>query len=145
MPAGLGWHPYFVSSGAQLSAGVSAIWSSDDETIPDRARPLTPDNDLTELRDVKTLRLDHAFDWPGERATIRWPERNLAAELTASENLDHLIVFTPEGEDRFCVEPASHAPNVLNITDAAPSARLVELGPGETLEGCIEIALIRPG
>lgn len=46
------------------------------------------------------------------------------------------MVFTPEGQDYFCVEPVSHATDAIN---RAPETMLW-LEPGETAEVSMTIA-----
>ena len=89
--------------------------------------------------------LDHAFDWSARSAMIFWPKRGVSAQISASAPLNHLIVYTPKGQSRFCVEPASHAPNAINFEGPNPMSSPVRLAPGESLNAAIEIKLLDAG
>lgn len=140
MPAGLGWHPYFPKAGAQIHADVTSVWAGTEKhIIGNSPQPLSPETDLRGLRDVHDLALDHCFT-AGENGTVlTWPERNLSLTITASAPLRHLTVYTPPGEDYFCVEPVSHAPDTVNSILPANMTGLRVLEPDETLSA--EIAL----
>jgi len=139
MPGGIGWHPYFPSGNAKLEADVSAVWLSGENMIPGSPTELTEETDLTHLRDVKDLRLDNAFS-AGLRGTrILWEDQSKSVSMTASDPLRHLIVYTPEGEDFFCVEPVSHSPDALNSSQEPDTTGLQVLAPGESLTASISL------
>jgi len=139
MPAGLGWHPYFPREDAHLSANVSGIWWADSGEIPDQLIELGPQTDIRASREVHTLHLDHAFAAQPANAEIFWPSRHLRVSMESSEELGQMVVFVPEGEVFFCVEPVSHAPNAVNSAHAASVTGLRSLAPGETLRANIAL------
>jgi len=135
MPAGFGWHPYFPAHGATLEAQAGDIWA------PDLSSP-TPDKDLSGPRAIEALTIDHAYRWPARTASLELGAHGPSVILSASDIFEHLVVFTPPGEDYFCVEPLSHAPNAVNL-DLPPSVTgLRRLDPGETVTGTITLALV---
>ena len=141
MPAGLGWHPYFPREGASLSANVSAVWTAESSMIPNRKSPLGPDTDLSAARPVRGLRLDNAFAASPADAEIAWQPGGPTVSIRSSPELTHLVVFVPEGERFFCVEPVSHAPDAVNA-DAGPEVTgLRSLAPGETLTARIVLRI----
>lgn len=139
MPGGMGWHPYFPLENAKLEADVSAVWLSGDDMIPSAPSELTEKTDLTKFRSVKDLRLDNAFSAGMRGTTIIWEEQSKSVSMTASEMLRHLIVYTPEGEDYFCVEPVSHSPDALNSNEEPGTTGLQILAPGESLSASISM------
>ena len=141
MPAGIGWHPYFPSDDAQLICDVSAIWRSSEDMIPGASSPLSQTSDLTSPRDVSDLNLDNAFAAGDIGNRICWPSKNISIEMTATNTLRHLIVYTPQGEDFFCVEPVSHSPDAINSSEPASVNGLKILSPGETLSGLIYLSV----
>ena len=141
MPAGIGWHPYFPARGAILTSDVTSVWLSGDDMIPGAPSELTKDSDLTVPRNVSGLRLDNAFRIGGEGTRITWPDRSLSLTLSATEVMRHLIVYTPEGEDYFCVEPVSHAPDAVNSSEPASVTGLQILEPGASLSGVITLTI----
>ena len=139
MPGGIGWHPYFPRGDAILTADVSAVWLSGADMIPAAPQPLTAETDLNQLRNVDQLRLDNAFSAGAQGSKIHWPEESLSVVMTASDTLRHLVVFTPQGEDFFCVEPVSHSPNAINNDQPQSVTGLQILKPGESLSGTISL------
>ncbi len=139
MPAGMGWHPYFPKGAAQLSADVTEIWKSGDDMIPERPAPLDHACDLRLPRVVSSLDLDNAFGIGGGGSLIDWPNPGLRVRLLAGDELRHLVVYTPAGEDYFCVEPTSHAPDAVNSTLPAELTGRRDLRPGATLAAIIEL------
>jgi aldose 1-epimerase len=127
-PFGVGFHPYFPHSPtARLTAGTTGVWEASDDLLPVREIQASP---WAEGRAVRSdILLDHCHTgWDGEARIELGPA---TLRLTASPELRRLHVFAPPGEDFFCVEPVSHAPNALNMADAAGQG-VRTLGPGET-------------
>jgi len=139
MPAGIGWHPYFPADGAVISANTESGWVLNDQGLPRAHLDALGKHDLREPRLVASLDLDHPFVAPEADTLISWPARALAVRMTATKPFDHLVVFTPLGEDFFCVEPVSHVPNAHNLDLSADLTGLVTLMPGDTLEGRIDL------
>jgi aldose 1-epimerase len=131
-PVGLGWHPYFPKRArSRLHVELSDRWDSDAAQLPIR-KVAQPGIDT----DVAHLAFDHCFDgWKGP-ARIR--DERYALQLTSS--LNHLVVYTPQDRDYFCVEPVSHVSNAIHM--AAPSSHgLRTLDPGSSLEAAMSLAI----
>lgn len=137
MPAGIGWHPYFPAAGARVLADVSAVWRSGEDMIPAAPSALCRKTDLTSERRVERLSLDNAFAAGPAGSRISWADKDQSVKMTACETLRHLVVYTPEGEDFFCVEPVSHSPNAVNSEQSAGVTGLKILEPDETLTGTV--------
>jgi aldose 1-epimerase len=141
MPAGLGFHPYFVRTpGSRLRTAVERVWLSDNEAMPTELVPVPDEWDLDGL-DPNAVSLDHNFSgWSG-RASIEWPDRNAQLTLTGDDPFRFLVVFTPPGEDFFCVEPVSNTLDAFNLihqgrTDVGTSV----IEPGDDLSGGVTFA-----
>ena len=67
-------------------------------------------------RRVAELALDNVFTgWAGE-AVVTWPERAARLRLSAVQPLlSFLVLYTPREHDFFCVEPASHVTDAINL------------------------------
>lgn len=141
MPAGIGWHPYFPRKGAFVKAGVSTVWPTGSSTIPDKPEDLSAWCDLREPRQASGLTLDTPFSMAEHKSVVAWPERNLRATMTTGEIMGQLVVYTPPGEDFFCVEPLSHIPNAVNSTLPASLTGHKVLEPGETMAGHISLTI----
>ncbi len=124
MPAGLGLHPYFPRADAQLDFAASGIWRNDPSGLPEMLEP------INELRDwLDDAPLDNVFVGREGPITIRWPDHTL--RIFPDAELSFVHVYSPHGEDFFCVEPVSHMPNALDRseTDSETGQRWLE--PGE--------------
>jgi aldose 1-epimerase len=140
MPAGLGLHPYFVATPqTQLSFRADRVWLVDDGNLFDRVAPVPPQWDFGAGRRVAGTGLVNGFTgWDG-RAVIEWPEWRARLTLTAGPNLRHLVIYTPLGEDFFCVEPVSHSVDAFNLAArGVPDTGTLVLKPGEMLSGRVE-------
>ena len=126
---GLGFHPYFPDAAtARMTAAVSGLWEASDDLLPVREIPAPPWEDRPVRSDVL---LDHCHTGWSREALIWLAPGKPALRLTASKALRWLHVYAPPGEDFFCVEPVSHAPNAVNM--ANPEAHGVwSLGPNQT-------------
>ena len=115
MPAGLGLHPYFSRTDqVTLKADVKQMWQVDNESMPvtviDAPKCLQSAQGMV----VNDHQLDNTFiDFPA-KAKVCWPEWQMCAEVSASTNCKFMVVYSPEKQDFFCVEPVTHAPNAIN-------------------------------
>jgi len=132
MPCGFGWHPYFPATPqARVEAMVDGVWLTDDEIMPTAWCELPTNWNLPKGSLVAEMASDNLFTgWDG-RARIIWPEHGVGLTIRASGNLGYLVVFTPPGENFFCVEPVSHCTDAFNRTeDQAKDQGVVVLPPG---------------
>lgn len=135
VPAGLGLHPFFVrDADAELACRLAGVWHTDAEVLPLQRVPVPPEWDFSASRRVDGLGLDHCFDgWDGA-AAITWPQRGLRLVLSATEAFRHLVIYVPDGQRHFCVEPVSHANGAVGQT---------RLAAGATLGGEISFRLVQ--
>jgi len=144
MPVGLGIHPYFPRHGnAMLTADVKAVWLTDESCIPTE-RVACPEHwKLSNGARVDALCCDNQFEpWNG-RARISWLDKNMSLDITASDDLNRLVVYAPEGEDYFCVEPVSHMTDAFNRSaDGMPptTSGMRVLEPGESWRVWMELS-----
>ncbi|MEL7446899.1 MAG: hypothetical protein AAGK02_14005 [Pseudomonadota bacterium] len=127
MPAGLGLHPYFPRADAALALEAKGFWKTGPDRLPQEYR----------LLDCAPEWFEHAgFDNCFAECTapiiIDWPTHRL--KMQPSANLCFAHVYTPPGEDFFCVEPVSHIPDAVNSDLDKAATGLVMLDPGETME-----------
>ena len=129
-PVGLGWHPYFTKRArSRLHIELEGRWDADAAELPVR-KVTQPGIDS----DVSHLDFDNCFDgWKGP-ARIR--DEKFSLQLSSS--LDHLVVFTPQDRDYFCVEPVSHVSNAIHMADPAAHG-LRTVAPGESLEATMKL------
>ena len=140
MPAGLGWHPYFLRTPrTTLTAPVDRIWLTDAEMLPTElvSSPIT--TRLSAGVTIDSVSLDNGFTGWSRRAVIDWPELDARLVVTAEPPLDFLTVFIPPSLPFFCVEPVSHATDALNLSGPAAEVGRRPLAPGATLRASITL------
>jgi len=139
MPAGLGWHPFFVKRPeARVQVRTRGRWEMSPCKLPThRADHLGLEGPC------EGLDVDHCFDgWEG---AARLEDGRLRVELTSS--LGHIVVFTTPERDVIALEPVSHVNNVYGDPAIArhPAALTGarELAPGAAMHARARIA-VRP-
>ena len=138
MPAGMGLHPYFNwLEGMQVTAKCQGMWLGSAKNIP--VQEDFSHQAITALAQGELLKgLDNNFtQWDG-LARIEWPDSKACMTIKASDMFRHLVVYSPEGEDYFCLEPVSHVTNAFNHpewSDAQGGMQI--LSPNETIQGDI--------
>jgi aldose 1-epimerase len=140
MPAGLGWHPYFKRDGATLIVPTTDIWSVDAETGDNAPSPIKRTDALSRARIVEDLTLDTTYSVEPGSIEINWPTHGVS--IKSDPIFSHATVFVPPGEDYFCAEPITHAPNAINSALPDKVTGLQWLKPGETLSGKIKLTVI---
>lgn len=148
MPAGFGFHPYFprvlhvTDEAVEIQARAASIYPA---LIPTSAAvPVPPEIDFPELRPLGNIVMnDCRAGWDG-RAFIRWPRAGVTLTLEATEPLRHLVLYSPEGEDFFAIEPVSNATNGFNLlASGVPGHGVVVLKPGEVMQGDFTLTISR--
>jgi aldose 1-epimerase len=131
VPAGLGLHPFFPRpAGASLRFAAATVWLNDATALPVRSEPVPPHWDHSDGLPVGTDTLDNCFSgWDG---TAFLDMGAIQMRIEASPAFGHLQVYTPPGQNFFCIEPVTHRPDAINH-----SPGMAVLAPGETLEGTV--------
>ena len=124
MPAGLGWHPFFVKAKA-IVADARLSWPLGEDLMPLG----------TSLA---------ASDESGTRYLSNWQRVDLVLQngakvtMTAEPLLSHLVIHDV-AVGYSCVEPVSHLANALCTPLANPSDRMYPLAPGQTLSAAARL------
>ena len=139
MPAGMGWHPYFPRAQAQLDLPTTSVWPAGNRGLNLPPETLTEAQRLTPARWVRALDMDNCFDLQAKPYQLHWPHHSL--RIDPDPMFGKCLVFIPEGEDFFCVEPISHAPNAVNSTLPNALTGLVDLAPQAELRARIRLRL----
>lgn len=127
MPTGLGLHPYFPRDGAHFEFTPRAQWETGKDRLPIGRKELSGAPDW-----FNEEGFDHCFEGADAPLTITWPTHRL--RILPSQTLPFVHVYTPAGEDFFCVEPVSHIPDAVNSPHDSAVTGLMTLAPGETME-----------
>jgi aldose 1-epimerase len=142
MPAGLGWHPYFLHQpSARLRYRASQLWTSDKDFLAQSAGPL-PAHESFEvahaLRDGTMT--DYLSGWDGQ-LELDLPEGEVL-QLHTGPLLSHLVVHRPPQGGYLCIEPVSHVANGFNLAARGVAGTgSVLLASGESLSGPMTLRL----
>ena len=124
-PAGYGIHPFWVIPGdrAEVEVKVPAEYRFElvDYESQEPTGKLLPvagtDYDLREWRSLETLDIDDVF-WPKppqEEAGVAYRGEGLRVAIQCSENMRHLVCYSPMNRPFVCVENLSCAPDAPNL------------------------------
>jgi len=141
MPAGLGPHSYFIRTPeARVTAPVEAMWTGGPDVMPIDLVPLPDDRCLPDGIVASAIAMDNIFTGFAGDARIDWPEWEASLTMHADPVFGFLVVFTPPGEDFFCVEPVSNCTDGLTmLADGRDGHGIHVLEPGEQLSGTVTL------
>ena len=146
MPVGFGLHPYFVRTPqVRLRAGVGAMWQTGPDNMPAELVPPPAQLalDASGLSPDETPLDNNFIGFQGE-ALVEWPEWNARLRMTAEPVFSCCVVYTPEGRDFFCAEPATNCIDAFNLADMGRTdTGLIVLEPGETRRGVVTLVTAR--
>lgn len=115
MPAGLGFHPYFVRDMDTIYRSLHrGEWLTSEDGLPIALNESPDPVDWWEGRPVGERIVDRPYTGRSGNLILTWPARQLEVVLTPSAELDVTYVFTPESQNFFCVEPVTHAVDAHN-------------------------------
>lgn len=149
MPAGLGWHPYFVreidGAAPVLTLPVAGVYpDAAGDCLPDGPPvPLPPALDFGTARALDPdVFIDCCLAGFGGEARIAWPDAGIALRLRSSATCDHVVLFNPAAP-HFAVEPVSNANDAFNLAErGVDGVGRAVLAPGETLSAELTLELV---
>lgn len=138
MPFGMGIHPYFVRTPkATIKAKTDNVILNDDRMIPVSVSKIPEQFNFNSARIVNDMQMDNCFTgWNGE-CTLSWAEFNTELTLKADKIFGNLVVYIPEGQDFYCLEPVSNINDAVNNSLSLSNTGLVYLKPSESMDGKI--------
>lgn len=147
-PAAFGWHPYFTLNDAStdemtLTLPIHTEITLDEHMIASGRRAVAPDRVGTfSLKEVSldTPWLASFQDYNGQqqaKTVLVWPQGDVSLEITQSDSLGYIVVYTPLRRDSIAIEPQSANVNAFNSGDG-----LTILDPGQALTGHIGVRLV---
>lgn len=142
-PFGLGWHPYFPRTPATvLSFEAQDVWLTDATHLPTRRERVPAAWDFSLPRPIGDAALDHCFAGWRPPATLSWPERGLAATISADPACDRLVVYVPRASDYLAVEPVTHMTDAFNRAAAGEADTGTRvLAPGEAFSCTMHLSV----
>lgn len=133
MPAGLGVHPFFPNrQTARMTGELPLIWESSANGLPTNPVAVTAVRNFGHGRRVAPLTLDNCFSGGRGPVDIHWDDATLGIRIHGRE-AGHTVVYTPQSEEFFCVEPVTIVPNAFNRQEGPDVTGLKVLAPDETM------------
>ncbi|MDE0783683.1 MAG: aldose 1-epimerase [Planktomarina sp.] len=110
LPYGLGIHPYFLVDGSQLQFDAKSVVLEGPEHLPTETISLPPELAFTNYSKLPKVWRNLCYaDWSGLASVKRG---GLLTQLKSKT--PYLMLFTPPGENYFCIEPMSHNIGAIN-------------------------------
>lgn len=148
MPAGFGWHPYFVrtinGADALLTLPVSGIFpDANADCLPDGAAVALPDN--LDFRSSKALdasqRIDCCLSDLDGPCVLDWQQGGIKLIIQASDVCRYLVLYNPD-MPHFAVEPVTNANDAFNLATQAIESGVNILAPGKSLSATMSLTAI---
>jgi aldose 1-epimerase len=141
VPLSFGHHPYFPFEGAVLKFRAQGVWLVGDDGLPSlRVAPFDK-FDYSSAMSVMRGDIDHCFvGWDGS-AEIKWPDRPLALEITASDTLPCAVVCIRRDVRDLCFEPVPHSNDALNMRDREYAMPVI--APGKSFTAAIRFRAVK--
>lgn len=148
MPAGCGFHPYFMRTlwdlrdEVRVGARTGGRYPCSGMLPTGPARPDEITAHLGAGQPLGTLDLDDVFAGFEGGAEVVWPASGVRARMECSGNLGHAVVFTPQHRREgggplpwFCLEPVSMVNDGFNLMGRGQAGTGVAvLEPGESVD-----------
>lgn len=143
MPCGLGLHPFFPrDEDTTVRFKTKTVWAH--ESAPPRERPIKtpPEWQFDKGLKISELELDTCFGGFDGNIEIAWPSRGYRMNITARSDFNHVVVWSPAGEDFFCVEPVTNANDAFNLASRGIAGTGIKtLDPRESLTETVVFAV----
>lgn len=144
MPAGFGWHPYYLRTLTKtdepvlLQMNCAGIYPDTNGNCIPAGPPVppTPEFEFIKPRAIPTDRkFDHCFSGYDGKGTIAWPQSGVKVAYECSKNVTHLVFYSPPDKPWFALEPAANANNGVNLMAAGESTHgIIALPPDDELK-----------
>ena len=151
MPAGLGFHPYFVrhflgsSSAPLLHFQAKSVYLTDTSRIPDGASQAIPaELDFSSPASAIAVFVDNVYnDWDG-LATLEWVGSGYRLRIEGDKIYSHFVAFNGDPDGSIALEPVSHCTDGFNLlAQGVANTGVNILKPGETMSGAMRLKLER--
>jgi len=153
LPFGYGLHPYFRAplwdgtaalplsserSSCPVQIPAASRWPLEDGMPSGPARPVSPEDDLRQWRELGPEHFDHIFSdlthengWSS--AGYRDPSSGLEVSVRADEHFREWVLYTQPNRPSLCIEPYTGLPNAANMaSEGIDNGGLLTLEPGQT-------------
>ena len=119
LPFGCGFHPWFPrNDNTRLSFSAEKVWMENEDHLPTKEVLLVDDSSWSfkDLRKLPVNFINNGYTgWHGT-TFIEQGEDSISCKITASNNLQTAIIYSPNDKsDFFCFEPVSHPVDAFNL------------------------------
>lgn len=142
-PAGIGQHPFFPRGrDTRLTFRAESVWHNGGASQVPTHRTAPPEDwDYSGGGLVGRSFVDNCFaGWDGF-ASIDYPDLGYRLTMTAGAPFRHTVLYMPDGQPFFAMEPVSHMNDAINRMTTEADHGLVVLQPGAQIEGSVTYAV----
>lgn len=130
IPFGFGLHPYFTKlsgdDGTMLTLSAAHVMEASPDLLPTGRLLKTAGTayDISVPVSIGSLAMDHVFTGiaRGEPVRIAHTTKGRAVRILATTDFSHLVLYSPQGEDAFCVENQTCSTDAHNLYDRGYTA-----------------------
>jgi aldose 1-epimerase len=127
MPFGAGIHPYFPRENSLVQFDAKNVVLEGPEHLPTETITLPQELSFSSYKKIPSVWRNLCYtDWAGVATVVR---DKLKTSLESDSKF--VMVFTPPGEDYFCIEPMSHNIGAFNKGELGIEEGVIILRPGE--------------
>jgi len=146
LPYGFALHPFFIRHGrTRIRLSAAYVMEAGDDKLPTGALvPVAGTRyDLRSGSDAAPLDLDDVYfdDRQAIVSELIFPDLPFRLVLTASEEFNHAVVYTPSGKPFVCIENQTCSTDAHNMHEAGfiRESNLILVPPGGTKRGWINM------
>jgi aldose 1-epimerase len=146
-PGGFGQHPYFVRTDeVMLRLPAAQMYAMDSAMPSGPALPVPAAYDFRTARRISEappLNDLYRCQLHEQDARVIYPDWGVEIAIHSDPVYEHVIVFSPEGQPFFAVEPVTNANDGFNLfAQGVPGTGVFVLQPGEEQRGIIHLRLV---
>lgn len=148
LPFGLALHPFFnkISDSTLVCLHADYVMNKDEACIPDGTLMAVEQTafDLKKGKKVSQLAVDDVYTkmTKSPLAIITYPDIQVSIE--ASDVFSHMVVYTPQAEPFFCIEPQTCSTDAINLYEKGKveESGLLILEPAQKATGEVTFRVI---
>jgi len=155
IPFGFGLHPYFTKlsgdSGTCVELPANYVMDYTSDLLP-TGRLIEVGGTQFDLRqkvELGALDLDHVFTGvpDGKYAQIYYDTLHMHVHLVATSDFSHMVLYSPRGENYFCLENQTCSTDAHNLSDRnfTVESGLKFVLPGKTHTGSVTYLIVKEG
>lgn len=145
-PTGFGHHPYFVKTDGvntpQVQIPCNQYFELTDYMATGVPVPIINQIDFRQMRELGDAEINHVLTTRNgnEPARMRYPAYGATLEMYADDLFKHILLFAPEGQPYYAVEPMTNVSDGFNLfAKGIEGTGVFVLQPGEKKEAVVEL------